>query len=85
MEVMDYDFFLFTDADDGTDKLLHHDEDGAVHVATAPPDESVDEALERLDAGGEPFVFFRDTATDRGAVAYLRYDGHYGLIIPADA
>lgn len=85
MEVMDYDFFLFTDADDGTDKLLHHDEDGAVHVATAPPDESVDEALERLDAGGEPFVFFRDTTTDRGAVAYLRYDGHYGLIIPADA
>ena len=44
----------------------------------------MEEALERLDAGGEPFVFFCDTDTGRGAVAYLRYDGHYGLIRPAD-
>ena len=84
MEVLDYDFFLFTDADDGRDKVVHRDADGGVHLATEPPKESVDEALERLDAGGEPFVFFFDVDRRRGAVAYLRYDGHYGLIRPAD-
>lgn len=85
MEVLDYDFFLFTDADDGRDKVVHRDADGVVHLATEPPKESVDEALERLDAGGEPFVFFFDVDRRRGSVAYLRYDGHYGLIRPADA
>lgn len=84
MEVLDYDFFLFTDADDGRDKVVHRDADGGVHLATEPPKESVDEALERIDAGGEPFVFFFDVDRRRGAVAYLRYDGHYGLIRPAD-
>jgi ribosome-associated translation inhibitor RaiA len=85
MEVLDYDFFLFTDADDGRDKVVHRDADGEVQLAVDPPDETVDEALERLDAGGEPFVFFCAADTGRGAVAYLRYDGHYGLIRPADA
>ncbi|MET0883622.1 MAG: sigma 54 modulation/S30EA ribosomal C-terminal domain-containing protein, partial [Acidimicrobiales bacterium] len=58
--------------------------EGDVQLATGPPTETVEEALERLDAGGEPFVFFCDADTGRGAVAYLRYDGHYGLIRPAD-
>ncbi len=84
MEVLDYDFFLFTDADDGRDKVVHRDPEGEVRLATEPPKETVEEALERLDAGGEPFVFFFDTDRRRGAVAYLRYDGHYGLIRPAD-
>lgn len=84
MEVLDYDFFLFTDADDGRDKVVHREADGEVHLATEPPRETVDEALERLDAGGEPFVFFCAADTGRGAVAYVRYDGHYGLIRPAD-
>ena len=84
MEVLDYDFFLFTDADDGRDKVVHRDAHGEVHLATEPPKETRDEALERLDAGGEPFVFFFDADLRRGAVAYLRYDGHYGLIGPAD-
>lgn len=85
MEVLDYDFFLFTDADDGLDKVVYRDDDGEVRSAAHPPVESVDEALERLDAGGEPFVFFCADDTGRGNVAYLRYDGHYGLIRPADA
>lgn len=85
MEVLDYDFFLFTDADDGRDKVVYRDLDGEVLLAASPPVESVDEALERLDAGGEPFVFFCSDDTGRGNVAYLRYDGHYGLIRPADA
>ena len=84
MEVLDYDFFLFTDADDGRDKVVYRDEDGGVHLATEPPKEAVEEALERLDARGEPFVFFFDVDRRRGAVAYLRYDGHFGLIRPAD-
>lgn len=44
---------------------------------------TVDDALERLNAGGEPFVFFANASTGRGNVVYLRYDGHYGLIAPA--
>ncbi|HET9543566.1 MAG TPA: HPF/RaiA family ribosome-associated protein [Acidimicrobiales bacterium] len=84
MEVLDYDFFLFTEADDGRDKVVFRGPEGDVQLATGPPTETVEEALERLDAGGEPFVFFCDADTGRGAVAYLRYDGHYGLIRPAD-
>jgi hypothetical protein len=85
MEVLDYDFFLFTDADDGLDKVVFRGLDGDVRCAATPPVETLDEALERLDAGGEPFVFFCAADSGRGNVAYLRYDGHYGLIRPADA
>jgi ribosome-associated translation inhibitor RaiA len=42
------------------------------------------DAVRRLEAGGEPFVFFVDRATGRGNVLYRRFDGHYGLITPAD-
>lgn len=45
---------------------------------------TVDEARERLDLAGFPFVFFADAATGRGNVLYHRYDGHYGLITPAE-
>jgi ribosome-associated translation inhibitor RaiA len=44
---------------------------------------SVDEARERLELAGLPFVFFVDRDTQRGAVLYHRYDGHYGLITPS--
>jgi len=47
---------------------------------TSAAELSVDEAIERLKVGGEPFVFFASAVTGRGAVAYRRYDGHYGLI-----
>lgn len=49
---------------------------------TAAPQFAVSEAIERLDSGGERFVFFADSATGRGNVVYRRYDGHYGLIVP---
>lgn len=45
---------------------------------------SIDEALAWLSDTGEPFVVFSDPDTARGTVAYRRYDGHYGLITPAD-
>ena len=43
----------------------------------------VEDAVERLDVGGEPFLFFVDAQTRRGNLLYRRYDGHYGLIEPA--
>lgn len=43
----------------------------------------IDQAIERMGLLGLPFLFFVDTARDRGNVLYHRYDGHYGLITPA--
>jgi hypothetical protein len=45
---------------------------------------TVQEATERLDAGGEPFVFFANAVSGRGNVVYRRYDGHDGLITAAE-
>ncbi|MFH8384683.1 HPF/RaiA family ribosome-associated protein [Kitasatospora sp. NPDC018058] len=50
----------------------------------AVPELTVAEAADRLGLAGGPFVFFTDTATGRGNVLYHRYDGHYGLITPAE-
>ncbi len=54
-----------------------------VLVAHAPPELTLEEAQERLDASRERFVFFLSVDTNRGNVVYRRYDGHYGLINPA--
>ncbi|MFD2417113.1 sigma 54 modulation/S30EA ribosomal C-terminal domain-containing protein [Amycolatopsis pigmentata] len=42
------------------------------------------EAADRLALMDLPFLFFVDAERGRGAVLYHRYDGHYGLIAPAD-
>jgi hypothetical protein len=42
-----------------------------------------DDAIELLNLGDEPLVFFLDPETGRGCAAYRRYDGHYGLITSA--
>ncbi|MGW2254694.1 ribosome hibernation promotion factor [Kitasatospora sp. NPDC001660] len=56
-----------------------------IPVSTAGvPEITVAEAVARLDLGGLPFVFFTDASTGRGNILYHRYDGHYGLITPAD-
>lgn len=39
-----------------------------------------EEALQRLDLTGAPFVFYLDPGTARGRILYLRYDGHCGVI-----
>ena len=52
----------------------------AIHLGSPAPTLTLEEALERLDTGGEKFVFFVDSESERGAVVYHRYDGHYGLI-----
>jgi ribosome-associated translation inhibitor RaiA len=59
---------------------------GAVSVTVSgqpAPRLTVDEAVDRLELTGLPFVFFVDTDHARGRVLYRRYDGHYGLITPA--
>lgn len=50
----------------------------------SPPLVPLDEAMEILDLGDLPFVFFVDPDDGRGRVCYRRYDGHYGLIVPSD-
>lgn len=40
----------------------------------------LDTALSEMDELEHRFLFFVDTATGRGSVLYLRYDGHYGLV-----
>jgi len=55
-----------------------------VTVSPIPaPTLTEEEATERLEESGMPFVFFRDERTHRGCALYHRYDGHYGLITPA--
>lgn len=53
-------------------------------VSSVPaPCLAVDQAVERLELTGQPFVFFVDASSGRGNVLYHRFDGNYGLIIPA--
>ena len=61
---------------------------GPVHpsitVSKMPaPHLPVTEAATRLEATGQPFLFFVNAETGRGNLIYHRYDGHYGLIAPA--
>jgi hypothetical protein len=44
---------------------------------------TTDEAVERLNMTGLPFVFYLDADHVAGRVLYRRYDGHYGLATPA--
>jgi ribosome-associated translation inhibitor RaiA len=57
---------------------------GSIPADPPPAVMDVKDALQLLDLSGEPFVFFVDADSRRGAIAYRRYDGHYGLIRPAD-
>ena len=81
--MLDYDFFLFTDAATGRDALLvaggdEHAEQ-CIDAADAPT-MKLSGAREWLDQTGDDHHFFVDEATGRGAVIYRRYDGHYGLL-----
>lgn len=83
-EQLDYDFFLFRNAETGRDAVLSGQGDGEVLWDLADAAElDTRAATERLDATGEPFVFFQDVDTGWGAVVYRRYDGHYGMLVPA--
>jgi hypothetical protein len=57
----------------------------SIEVIPVPaPRLTVAEAVSWLAAVSEPFLFFRDAETGRGNVIYLRYDGQFGLIAPAN-
>ncbi len=77
MDVLDHDFYLYTDRETGRDAVIVRNAEPPLEV---PPTLSEAAARERLDAGGEPFVFYLDPDSGRGRVMYWRYDGHYGLI-----
>src|SRR5690606_14208093 len=105
MELLDYDFHLFTEKGTGQDCVLYHDDEGyriaqitptspeelaphTVEVSISPhpaPKLTVDEATERMNMLGVPFLYFVEAESGRGNVLYHRYDGHYGLLTPADA
>lgn len=42
------------------------------------------DAAERLNLLVMPFLFYIDAAQGRVSVLYIRYDGHYGVITPAN-
>ncbi|WP_235884010.1 ribosome hibernation promotion factor [Saccharopolyspora elongata] len=103
MEVMDYDFHLFTELGSEQDSVLYRTPDGyrlaqvdphpaelAEHFTPVtvserpPPVLTTVEAAERLGTLGLPFLFYLDGERGRSAVLYRRYDGHYGLITPAE-
>ncbi|WP_217915606.1 sigma 54 modulation/S30EA ribosomal C-terminal domain-containing protein [Miltoncostaea marina] len=99
MRMLDHDFHLFTDAATGTDCLIHRTADGGLALVSADPGAcgapagppvapaipmEVGDALAALDATDGPFVAFVDPDRGRLMVAYRRYDGHYGLLGPAD-
>jgi ribosome-associated translation inhibitor RaiA len=85
--LLDYDFYLFVNAEDGCDTVVAIGDDGEeeVHSIVDARTATVEDALDWLDETGDRFVFFRDATSGRGRVAYRRYDGHYGLLTPEDA
>jgi len=48
----------------------------------AVPALNVEEAINRLEATGQRFLFYASMTDHRGNVVYHRYDGHYGLLAP---
>jgi ribosome-associated translation inhibitor RaiA len=83
MELLDHDFYLFTNVETGAENVVYRRADGATGLDEHGPVLGVAEALEALDAVEAPFFFFVERESGRGAVVYRRYDGHDGLITAA--
>lgn len=104
LDVMDYDFHLFTELGSGQDSVIYRAGPTGYRLAQVEPQPealaphavsvtvsdqpaaelSTAEAMERMALSNQPFLFFRDVERGRGALLYRRYDGHYGLITPAE-
>ena len=98
MLLLDHDFHVFTDAASGENALVYSRPDGVLALrrqggsgsyvapfvidADPVPTIGVEDAIERLNLTDDPFEFFVDASSGRGAVLYRRYDGHYGLVSP---
>jgi hypothetical protein len=76
--------YRLAQVDPHPEALADHDVEVTVSEHAAPV-LTTDEAIERLAALDLPFVFHVDRERRRGALLYHRYDGHYGLITPADS
>jgi ribosome-associated translation inhibitor RaiA len=96
MTLLDHDFHLFIEAATGADTLVERTDDGVrVSRAWPPapgpepqemvPDMDVADAIQALEDGALPRLFFVERTSGRGAVVYHRYDGHYGLVTTAPA
>ena len=105
MELLDYDFHLFTEKGTHTAGLLYRGEPTGYRLALVapslagelspftalvtisphpPPCIRAEDAPSRLRLLGLPFLFFIDAALGQACVLYSRYDGHYGVITPAN-
>lgn len=86
MELMDYDFQLFTDAQSGCDSIVHRAGGDGYRIALLPqqPTLTLNAAIGALDATDLTYLFYRDAGSERGNVLYRRHDGKYGLITPAE-
>jgi RNA polymerase-binding transcription factor DksA len=84
MEMLDVDWYLYTDVETGDDVVLWHRPDGGDETVLPVPGLSLDDAVERLEAGGEPFVAYVERETGRARVLYRRHDGNYGLVTTPD-
>ena len=104
LELLDYDFYLFTERATGQDSVLYRTVTGyqlaqarprpdrlgpvnpAITVSEHPaPKLTLAAATARLEALGQPFLFFVNSETRRGNLIYHRYDGNHGVITPADS
>jgi hypothetical protein len=84
MELMDYDFQLFSDAVSGWDSVVFRGEQGyGVSYLPERPRLTLEDAAGALGATGHAYLFYRDAVSGRGNVLYRRHDGDYGLITPA--
>ena len=54
----------------------------SLELGPHPATTTLESARAILDETNAPFEFFVDVASGRGQVAYRRYDGHYGLVLP---
>lgn len=84
MDLLDHDFFLYRDSSSLRPMVMRRIPRGGYVVDQHPPRLTDDEARSRLEAAGEPFVFYLAADSRTPRVVYLRYDGNYGLIELAD-
>lgn len=86
LELLDYEFLLFTEVSTGADAIIARNGDGylLVRVGDQPaPTLTAADAITRLESLGDQFIFYLDADSRRGNVVYHRYDGHYGLLTPS--
>jgi ribosomal subunit interface protein len=82
MDLLDHDFYLYTDRDTGADAVVYRKSGGGYGVLGHTVALTTQQARERLELSGARFLFYRG-ASGRGRVMYRRYDGRYGVIVAA--